>query len=52
MEGVELTAEKDLNGRNFNYVVFHVSIYNIFLKDLWGNKVNNFSANINNNNWL
>jgi hypothetical protein len=30
MEGVELTAENDLNGRHFNYVAFHVSIYNIF----------------------
>ena len=32
MEGVELTAENDLNGRHFNYVAFHVSIYNIFKK--------------------
>jgi hypothetical protein len=35
MEGVEVTAENDLNGRHFNYVAFHVSINNILKKRIY-----------------
>ncbi len=45
-EGVELTAENDLNGLHFNYVAFHVSNSNIFKKGFVRNVVNNSSANV------